>query len=447
MQPRAKKDRAGANLKSMIRALRHRNFRLFFGGQSLSLIGTWMQRIALGWLVYRLTKSAFLLGLVGFSGQIPMLFIGPFAGVFIDRWNRHRFLILTQTLAMVQAFVLTFLVLTDLIHVWHIIFLSTLLGVINAFDMPNRQAFMVEMVEDRKDLGNAIALNSSMVNAARLLGPSIAGLLIAAVGEGLCFLINGISYIAVIISLLLMRIAVRKANPRTTRVWKEFRDGIAYAAGFKPIRALLLMLALISLMGMPYAVLMPIFAKDILHGGADALGFLMGAAGVGALTGAVYLAAKKTILGLGRMIAVAAAVFGLGLISFSFSHTLALSLVLMLMVGFGQMVQMASSNTLLQTLVDDDKRGRVMSLYTTAFMGIMPIGSLLAGALASHIGAPRTVLIGGAICILGALIFARKLPALRKLVRPIYVSMGILPEIAMGIQSAADSPVPDKYDL
>ncbi len=435
-----------ARLASITRALHHRNFRLFFSGQSISLVGTWMQRVALSWLVYDMTHSAFLLGVVGFSGRIPSLLVAPLGGVLADRWNRHRSLVVTQAMAMVQAIVLAVLVLTGKITVWEIIVLSIFLGVINAFDAPIRQSFMLQMVGDKKDLGNAIALNSSMVNGARLLGPTAAGVLIAALGEGACFLINAISYLPVIASLLMMRLTAQQAKPRKAKVRHELKDGFTYAFRFTPVRAILLMLALVSLMGMPYTVLMPVFAKDILHGGPKVLGFLMGASGVGALAGALYLASKKNVLGLGKLIAAAAATFGVGLMVFSFSRLLILSLLLMLLVGVGQMIQLASSNTLLQTIVDDDKRGRIMSFYAMAFMGMAPIGSLIAGSLASKIGAPWTVRLGGLFCIVGAVIFARKLPALRKLVRPTYVRMGILPEIAHGIQSASDLPSPDKRE-
>jgi MFS family permease len=439
------KQESESSLKSIIRSLRHRNFRLFFSGQSISLIGTWMQRIALGWLVYRLTNSAFLLGLVGFAGQIPTFLLAPFAGVLADRHNRHRILILTQTLAMIQAMVLSFLVLFHLIEIWHVIVLSIVLGIINAFDMPTRQSFMVEMVEEKKDLGNAIALNSSMVNSARLLGPSAAGILIAALGEGTCFLINAISYMAVIVSLFLMKIEKKKVKPRNSKVWPELKEGFRYASNFAPIRDILMIFALVNLVGMPYMVLMPVFAKDVLHGGPSALGFLMGSTGLGALGGALYLASKKSVLGLGKNIPIAAITFGLALIIFSFSRLLFFSLGLMLLAGIGQMILMASSNTLLQTLVDDDKRGRVMSFYTMAFMGATPVGSLIAGFLASKIGAPWTVFIGGLVCIFGAFSFAKRLPILRKLVRPIYVKMGIIPEIAIGIQSASELSIHRKY--
>jgi len=445
MEANQRKPKKSTGLTSIIRALQHRNFRLFFGGQSISLIGTWMQRIALGWLVYRLTNSPFLLGFVGFAGQIPTFLLAPLAGVLADRWNRQRILILTQTVAMIQAVILSLLVLTETVVIWHIILLSVLLGIINAFDMPTRQSFMVEMVEEKEDLANAIALNSSMVNSARLLGPSLAGILIAAVGEGICFLINGISYLAVIGALLAMKIIPKNLKLQSSRVWYGLKEGFTYASAFAPIRAVLLLLGLVSLMGMPYIVLMPVFAKDILHGGPHALGFLMGASGVGALVGAFYLASRRTVLGLGRLIALAASIFGLGLIAFSLSRVLWLSLPLMLMTGFGQMVQMASSNTVLQTIVDDDKRGRIMSFYTMAFMGMTPFGSLFAGSLASSIGAPYTLFIGGITCLMGSAFFAHRLPALRKIVRPIYVSMGIIPEIASGIQSATELTMPDRH--
>ena len=429
----------------MVRALRHRNYRLFFGGQSISLIGTWMTRIATSWLVYRLTGSAWLLGLVGFAGQIPSFLLAPFAGVLVDRWDRHRLLVVTQILAMLQSAALAALALAGVINIRHILALSLFQGLINAFDMPGRQAFVVEMVESRADLANAIALNSSMVNAARLLGPSIAGGVIAAVGEGWCFALDAASYLAVIASLLLMRLAPRAARPEAAargRVLPELREGLAYVARSAPIRSILLLLATVSLVGMPYTVLMPIFASQILHGGPHTLGFLMAATGVGALGGAVYLASRETVLGLGRLIALMSALFGAGLIGFAYSRSLWLSLLLLLATGAGFMVQMAASNTILQTLVEDDKRGRVMSFYTMAFMGTAPFGSLFAGAVAHRIGAPATLALGGAGCLLAAAWFARLLPELRRSVRPIYVRMGILPEMAAGIQTATELSVP-----
>ena len=415
----------------MLRALRHRNYRLFFTGQTVSLIGTWMTRIATSWLVYRLTRSALLLGLVGFAGQIPSFLLAPFAGVLVDRWNRHRLLVITQVLAMIQSAALAVLALAGIINIWHILALSLFQGVINAFDMPARQSFVVEMVEKREDLGNAIALNSSMVNAARLLGPSLGGVLIAAVGEGWCFFADAVSYLAVIASLLLMRLAKRPhREPGRVPVLPALREGWAYVAGSAPLRSILLLLALVSLVGMPYTVLMPVFASEVLHGGPHTLGFLMGAVGVGALLGAVYLAGRRTVLGLGKVIPFAAGLFGAGLIGFSLSRVVWLSLIFLLLTGVGFMVNMAASNTLLQTLVDDSKRGRVMSFYTMAIVGITPFGSLLAGGLAHRIGTPRTLLFGGIGCIAGALWFVTLLPRLRERVRPIYIQMGILPDLA-----------------
>jgi MFS family permease len=425
----------------VLRALRHRNYRLFFSGQSVSLIGTWMTRIATSWLVYRLTHSAFLLGLVGFAGQIPTFVLAPFAGVWVDRWNRHRVLVITQALAMVQSLALASLTLAHRITVWDVIWLGAFQGLINAFDMPGRQAFVVEMVEDRADLGNAIALNSSMVNMARLVGPSLAGIIIAAVGEGYCFLIDGISYIAVIVSLLAMRI---KSEPHRGRgdVWRELREGWSYASQSVAIRSILLLLALVSLVGMPYTVLMPIFAGKILQGGPHTLGFLMGASGVGALVGAFGLAARRSVLGLGRVVGLSAAVFGAGLIAFSQSRWMWLSLVLMFVVGYGMMQQMAASNTILQTIVDEDKRGRVMSYYTMSFVGMAPFGSLLAGTVANRIQAPATLLISGVICVLGAGWYFAHLSTIRAAIRPIYVQLGIIPEIAGGIQTASALTTP-----
>ena len=421
----------------MVRALRHRNYRLFFSGQTVSLVGTWMTRIASSWLVYRLTGSALLLGLVGFAGQIPSFLLAPFAGVLVDRWNRHRLLVVTQVLAMVQSAALAGLTLAGVINIWHVLLLSLFQGVINAFDMPARQTFVVEMVEKREDLSNAIALNSSMVNAARLVGPSVGGVIIAAVGEGWCFALDAVSYLAVIASLLLMQIAPRARRAATEKkVLHELQEGWRYVAGSPPIRSILLLLALVSLVGMPYTVLMPVFASQILHGGPHTLGFLMAATGVGALLGALFLANRRTVVGLGKVIPMMSALFGAGLIGFSLSRWLPLSLLLLLFTGIGFMVQMAASNTLLQTLVEDDKRGRVMSFYTMAIMGVTPFGSLLAGGLAHRLGAPHTLLFGGIGCIAAALWFASLLPSLRERVRPIYIQKGILPELAEGISAA-----------
>jgi MFS family permease len=409
------------------RALRHRNFRLFFFGQTISLIGTWMTRIATSWLVYRLTHSALLLGTVSFAGQIPTFIFAPFAGVWIDRLNRRQVLVWTQSLAMVQSFALAGLTFSGHITIHWILFLSVMQGIINAFDMPGRQSFMVQMVEDRADLGNAIAINSSMVNVARLIGPSLAGMLIAVTSEAWCFLIDGISYIAVIVSLLMMRLHVPAIKRKATSTLTELKEGWSYVSGFLPIRTILTLFALVSLMGMPFVVLMPIFAATVLHGGPHTLGFLMGAMGVGALISALSLAARKSVRGLIRMIPIAAAVFGLGLIGFGLSRTFWLSMVMVMVAGMGMMQGMAASNTIIQTLTSEDKRGRVMSYYTMAFVGMAPFGSLLAGTMAHAMGAPWTVIVNGAVVVLGAAWFATRLPALRVVVRPIYQEMGILP--------------------
>ena len=408
------------------RALRHRNFKLFFTGQSISLIGTWMTRVATSWLVYRLTGSALLLGVVGFAGQIPTFLLAPFAGVLVDRLNRRNMLVWTQALAGLQSLALAGLTLARVITVHEVIWLSVLQGLINAFDMPGRQAFLIQMVEDRQDLGNAIALNSSMVNVARLIGPALAGFVIAAVGEGYCFLIDGISYLAVIASLLMMRVNIAPARRAAASMLEQLKEGWTYVRGFPPIRTILLLFALISLMGMPFMVLMPIFASNVLHGGPHTLGFLLGASGVGALISAVSLALRKTVRGLTTMIQISAALFGLGLICFGFSRILPLSMLLMVVVGFGMMQWLAASNTVIQTLVQEDMRGRVMSYYTMAFVGMAPFGSLLAGGLAHRFGAPHAVMITGAFCLAGSVWFTTQLKSIRKIMRPIYVEMGII---------------------
>ena len=416
--------------------MRHRNFRLFFSGQSISLIGTWMTRLATSWLVYRLTGSAFLLGVVGFAGQIPTFLLAPFAGVWIDRLNRRNVLLVTQILAMLQSLALAVLTLTGHINIHEIIWLSAFQGAINAFDMPGRQTFLVEMVEDKRDLGNAIAMNSSMVNLARLVGPSLAGAVIAISGEGYCFLIDGLSYLAVIASLLAMRLKPAVIKRTADSVITQLKEGWSYVSGFVPIRTILLLFALVSLMGWPFTVLMPIFAGTILRGGPHTLGFLMGAVGIGALISAISLAVRRTVLGLGKMIPISTAAFGLGLIVFGMSHVLWLSLLMMLVCGFGMMQQMAASNTIIQTIVEESKRGRVMSFYTVAFVGMAPFGSLLAGALAHAIGAPRTVMLSGAFCLAGAAWFATQLRDIRKYLRPIYSSLGILPPVNAVIQDS-----------
>ncbi len=418
------------------RSLRHRNFRLFFGGQTISLIGTWMTRLATSWLVYRLTGSALLLGVVGFAGQIPTFIFAPFAGVWADRLKLRHLLVVTQTLAMLQSFALAILTLTRHITVPEIIWLSVLQGVINAFDMPGRQTFLVQMVEDKQDLGNAIALNSSMVNMARLIGPSLAGAVIALWGEGYCFLIDGISYLAVIASLVAMRLKPLMVKRSTDSMLAQLKEGWVYVTGFAPIRTILLLFALVALMGWPFTVLMPIFAAQRLRGGPHTLGFLMAAVGVGALASALSLAARRTVLGLGRMLPLSTVALGAGLICFAMSRILWVSLLLLLVCGFGLMQQMAASNTIIQTIVEEGKRGRVMSFYTVAFMGMAPFGSLLAGALARAIGAPLTVALSGAVCIAGAIWFATRLRMIREIIRPIYIDLGILPPIEEAVQES-----------
>ena len=400
-----------SRLPAMFRAFRHRNYRLFFSCQIISLTGTWMQSVAQAWLVYQLTGSSLWLGLVGFAGQIPVLLFATIGGMVADRYNRHRILIATQTSAMVLALILSALTLLGHIRVWEILVVASVLGIVNAFDIPVRQAFVVEMVNS-EDLINAIALNSSMVNGARIIGPAVAGVTVAAVGEGWCFFANGVSYTAVIAGLLLMTI-----TPRTHRAQhsglKSIAEGFRWVAGTGPIRALLLLLGLVSLTGMPYAVLMPIFAVKILHGGPRALGLLMGAAGIGAIIGTLTLAARRGVRGLGRWVAFAAVGFGASLILFSFSRSFVLSVVLLVPVGFSMMLEMASSNTLIQSMVPDDMRGRVMAFYSMMFMGMAPFGALWAGTLATHIGAPLTVALGGVACMAGASVFLMTWPTLR----------------------------------
>ena len=409
-----------ARLKEAARSLKYRNYRLFFAGQSISLIGTWMQQIAMSWLVYRLTSSEWMLGLVSFLGNVPIILIAPVAGLLADRWNRHKMIVIIQIAALIQALVLAALVLADVIVIWEIIVLSISLGVINAFDMPIRQSYIVEMIEDRSDLSNAIALNSSMFNMARLVGPAVAGVLIAAVGEGYCFLINGLSYVAVIAALLAMKVDPPKPVTDSVSILRGLADGFKYSFDFLPIRSILLLLTLVSIIGMPYMVLMPAIAKDLLHGDSRTMGTLVSCAGVGALIGAVYLALRKSVRGLEIVIPIMAAVFGVGLIGLALSRSLLLSMLCMGIAGFGMIVQMASSNTVLQTIVDEDKRGRMMGLYTMSIRGVAPFGSMLGGLLAESIGTSHTILISGIICIFGGLIFLRIVPRWRRTVQPIY---------------------------
>ena len=415
-----------ASLSHAWRALRHRNFQLFFAGQTISLIGTWMTRLATSWLVYRLTRSALLLGVVSFSGQIVAFALGPFAGVWVERLNRRKLLVWTQAAAAVQSLALAALTLANVITIGEIIALTAFQGLINAFDMPARQSFLVQMVEDRRDLSNAIAINSSMANGARLIGPAIAGIVIAIAGEGWCFLIDGASYFAVIASLLMMRIHATEIPRHTASMFAQMREGWDYVSQFQPIRTILALFCLTSLMGWPYSVLLPVFAGQVLHGGPHTLGWLTGASGAGAFLSAVSLALRKSVLGLTRMLQIASATLGTALILFGLSHTLGLSLLLMVFAGFGLIQCAAVSNTIIQTLVPEDKRARAMSYYTMAFFGSAPFGSLLAGALAHRIGAPHAVMVTGVCCLAGSLWFTLKAPNLREIMRPIYLRMGLL---------------------
>ncbi|HOW09398.1 MAG TPA: MFS transporter [Bacteroidales bacterium] len=448
----AQNSKLALGLNKIFRSLRHRNYRLFFGGQSISLIGTWMQRITMPWLVYHMTGSAFQLGLVSFAGQIPTFILSPLAGAVTDKFPKYRILLVTQIISLIQAMILAILALTGTIHIWHIVVLSIILGCVNAFDVPSRHSLVIEMVEKKEDLGNAIALNSMMFNGARLIGPSIAGIMLATAGEGVCFLINAISYIFVIVSLTMMTINKQGKTVSNGNLFEEMKEGLNYTFGFKPIRHIIILLAVVNLLGASYQVLMPVFAKDILGGGSGIYGFLMGAAGLGALAGATYLASKETVIKLGRIIPAASAMFGLGLVAMSFSRHLSAALVFIAIAGLGLMLHTASSNTILQTITDDDKRGRVMSFYTLAIMGTAPFGSLLAGSLAKLLGTPVTVFIGGLSCIAGALVFYRRLPELKKTVRPVYVKMGLVPEVVSGIQTASEPiikpiRVPDSQDV
>jgi MFS family permease len=411
----------------LTRALQHRNFRLFFGGQSISLVGTWITRVATSWLVYRLTGSELLLGIAGFAGQIPTLIITPFAGVLVDRHDRRRILLMTQVASLVQSAVLATLTFMNIITVKQIIWLQVVQGVINSFDTPARQAFVSEMVEDRRDLPNAIALNSSMVNGTRIIGPSIGGLLIAGFGEAWCFAIDSISYIAVIGSIIAMRVPPRARHEAAEmHLLDELQHGWKYVLHSVPIRSALLLVAIVSTAGTPYTVLMPAIAKEVFHGGPNTLGLLMTATGVGALSGALYLAQRESVVGLGRIIMWASVVFGVGLVIFSQTTSLWPAFVVLAFAGCGFMIHLAATNTILQTIVEERLRGRVMSFYTMAFFGTVPIGSLIGGVMADRYGAPNTVLASGVACLVGSAWFAYKLPAIRAVVRPIYRERGII---------------------
>ncbi len=434
-----------SRLGTMGRAFANRNYRLFFAGQSVSLVGTWMTRLATGWLIFRIAGAAapWLLGVVSFAGLAPTFFLGPVAGVFVDRWDRHRVLVVTQVLALVQSVALAWVAFrgeAGSATIGAIVALSVAQGVINAFDMPARQSLLVEMVGRREDLPNAIALNSSLVNGARLIGPALAGAVIAAAGEAWCFVIDAVSYLAVIVALLSMRLPARSARNATASVGRNLVEGARYAFGFPPIRALLLLLALISFATMPQTVLLPVFAAQILGGGPHTLALLSTATGLGALVGALYLASRPSILGLGRVIVAAAVVLGMGLAGFSQSGSVWLSAALLMATGAGMMVQMAASNTLIQTMVDEDKRGRVMGFYGMAFQGAAPFGSLLGGSLAGVVGVRAVVLGSGALVLAGGLAFATQLPRLRRYARPVYIHLGILPVPADPAVSATGLP-------
>ena len=385
---------------------------MFFAGQLTSLVGTWMQTVAQSWLVYRITGSATLLGVVGFASQFPIFLLSPIAGAVADTYPRRKTMIIIQTLMMLLAFPLAALTLMNRIQVWQVMVLAILLGFVNSFDIPVRQSFIAEMV-GREDLINAIALNSSMMNGARVIGPAVAGILVSIVGEGWCFLLNGVSYLAVIIGLLFIRAGNTPPREHHGSRMDAILEGFRFALHTKPVRALLLLLGVVSLMGMPYSVLMPIFADDILHGGPKGLGLLMGFAGIGALLGAALLAGRQGVRGLGSWVMFACAGFGSSLIFFSLSRNFWLSMVLLIPTGFSMMVQMASSNTLIQSMVPDRLRGRVMAIYSMMFVGMAPFGALLAGVLAHLLGAPMTVAIGGLVCIAGAIVFGFHLPKIR----------------------------------
>ena len=423
-----------AKFRRMFRSLSYRNFRLFFLGQGLSLVGTWMQMIAVGWLAYELTAGepegvrAIWLGIVGFVGRIPTFIFAPLGGVFVDRWDRWSVVFVTQIMAMIQAALLAAFTLLHVITLAQLILLSLMLGLINVFDIPGRQSFMVETVEKPSDLSNAIALNSSIFNIARIIGPAIGGVLLKTVGTGFCFLFNAVSYIAVIAALLAMKVKPSGRIAATGHVIKNMAEGVRYVFDFSPIRNILFLLMVVSLSGASYPVLLPIFSSHILHQGSGLYALLFAAAGLGALVGAVFLALRESVHGLLRWIAVAPAIFGIGLVFLGMSRWIWLSVLAMPVIGFGLLVQTASSNTVIQTLVEDRMRGRVMGLYSMAFMGMMPVGSLLSGLMSRLVGAPVTILLNGLFCIAGAFIFSKNLTALRRQVHPIYAQKGIIPE-------------------
>ncbi|HOK94591.1 MAG TPA: MFS transporter [Anaerohalosphaeraceae bacterium] len=426
------------SIRTTFRSLRYRNYRLFFIGQGLSLVGTWMQQVAVSWLVYRLSHSAVALGAVAFAGQAPVFLLAPVGGITADRCSKHRILLLTQMLSMVQAAVLSVLVLSGTVQVWQIGLLSLMLGTINAFDMPTRHAFVIEMIEDSGDLGNAIALNSSMFNGARLAGPALAGVIISIFGESLCFVLNAVSYLAVILSLLKMQIGRFEPPSKPVHPVAQLKAGFAYAYRFTPVRDVIGFIAAMSLVGMPYAVLLPVLAKTVLDGGPQTYGLLIGSAGAGALFGALYMAWRKTVRGLGRILVFGGSLFGGSLLVLSAAESAGFSMALLLLCGFGMMVLMAGCNTILQTMVDDSKRGIVMSIYMMALIGMAPLGSLAAGFMAHRLGLHLTLLMGGLLCLLASGLFALRLPRLRGIVRPVYVEKGIITETAGRVQDAEE---------
>ncbi|MBI5441418.1 MAG: MFS transporter [Deltaproteobacteria bacterium] len=417
----------------LFQALRSRNYRIFFLGQGLSCVGTWMQQVAAGWLLYRMTGSPFLLGAAAFAGQVPTFFMAPIAGVLADRWDRKLLLLTTQVVSLAQALALGLLALSGAVRVWHVLALGVVLGLATAFEVTLRHSFVVDLVEEREDLGNAIALNSTLVNVARLAGPAAAGVLISLWGEGACFLLNALSYVPMIAALLALRVKTRTRPKEALHPLRALREGFEYTFRFVPIRTLVILLSLVAFLGMPHSVFLPVFAKEVLGGGPRTLGFLSGASGAGALGGSLYLARRGGVLGLGRVVAVATALFGGGLVLFAVSRQLWVSMACLAAVGFGLMVHLAAGNTMAQAVMDDDKRGRVTSFFVVAFVGMTPLGSLLGGALAHLVGAPAVVGVGGAACVASAAWFAARRRAIREIVRPFYARAGIVPEEGSGI--------------